>query len=171
MCQKWSSKKYETLKAKVQRGHKVLLIFSLSLVLRRNASPLSTSFALNLHCTQAHQQFPEQRCPKDTLSYWHVRLKPTKLQTAFLSLLLNPHMTMVTENEKFINNWLHCLKDIKGSVHHKVIFFLLPVVLFMNVDCFGVSCLVLEILAFLLLTGTTFLKTKLFTTRSEDYFE
>ena len=40
--------------------------------------------------------------------------------------------------------------DLIEKVHHKIkkiIFFLLPVVLFINLYCFGVSCLVLEILA------------------------
>ena len=40
------------------------------------------------------------------------------------------------------------LEQVKETVHlkYKYTFFLLHLVLFVNVDCFGVSCLVLDIL-------------------------
>ena len=70
--------------------------------------------------------------------------------------------------------------DFKGSVQdQKCIYFLSPVVLFIGLDCFGVSCLLLEILAVQIsvYNGTKWCSAcgahspnKVTTTRFVDYF-
>ena len=56
----------------------------------------------------------------------------------------------IQKDSSAVNPKCHVLGHFKGTVHFKIkkyILFLLPVVLFINLDSFGVRCLVLEISA------------------------